>query len=130
MSMSLSKILYVEDEPSIQRLVQVALQQLGGYEVVLCSDGSEAVGLIEVDPPDFVLLDVMMPGLDGPNTLAAIRASELGGNLPIAFITAKAQPDEIQRLLDLGAVGVIVKPFNPMTLSSEVEALWQKFKQG
>jgi CheY-like chemotaxis protein len=120
----LTRILYVEDEPDIQSVAKLALEAVGGFTVEVCSSGQEALDKCAGFKPDLVLLDVMMPGMDGPTTFAALRAKPEGQDLPIAFMTAKVQPSEVVRYTDMGAIGVISKPFDPMALSDIVRGLW------
>lgn len=123
--MGLQRILYVEDEPDIQAVAKLALEMVGGFTVKICSSGDEALRDAGAFAPDMILLDVMMPGMDGPGTLAALRRIDSLKTTPVAFMTAKVQPHEIEQLIALGAVGVIAKPFDPMTLSDQVRALCQ-----
>ncbi|MEZ5510000.1 MAG: response regulator [Gammaproteobacteria bacterium] len=123
--MGLQRILYVEDEPDIQAVARLALEMVGGFTVKICSSGDEALREAAGFAPDMILLDVMMPGMDGPSTLAALRGIDSLKATPVAFMTAKVQPHEVEQLIALGAVGVIAKPFDPMTLSDQVRALWQ-----
>lgn len=120
----LRRILYVEDEPDIREIAKLALEMVGGYEVQVCSSGREALLRLQDFMPDFILLDVMMPEMDGPATLAALRAMPGMQTLPVAFMTAKAQPAEISQLQALGARGVIAKPFDPIALATQVRVLW------
>jgi len=121
---SLNRILYVEDEPDIQEVARMALEMVGGYTVQICSSGQEAVEVAPGFAPDLILLDVMMPGMDGPSTLKALREIETLSQTPVAFMTAKVQPNEIQEYIELGAINVIPKPFDPMTLSAQVAEVW------
>jgi CheY-like chemotaxis protein len=121
---NLNRILYVEDEPDIQEVARMALEMVGGYTVQICSSGQEAVEVAAGFAPDLILLDVMMPGMDGPTTLKALREIDTLSNTPVAFMTAKVQPNEIQEYVELGAINVIPKPFDPMTLSSQVAEVW------
>ena len=121
---NLKKIMYVEDEPDIQAVAQLALEAVGGYTVKLCSSGKEALGAAGEFSPDLILLDVMMPGMDGPTTLRALRTMPAVANVPVIFLTAKVQPSEVANLKSLGALDVIAKPFDPMTLSSRVLEIW------
>lgn len=123
--MGLQRILYVEDEPDIQAVARLALEMVGGFAVKICSSGDEALREAAGFAPDMILLDVMMPGMDGPSTLAALRGIDSLKATPAAFMTAKVQPHEVEQLIAQGAVGVIAKPFDPMTLSDQVRALWQ-----
>ncbi len=124
MAAPLNRILYVEDEPDIRAVAQLALEAVGGFTVEVCASGQEALDKCAGFKPDLVLLDVMMPGMDGPSTFAALRAKPEGQTLPIIFMTAKVQPAEVQRYQELGALGVISKPFDPMTLAETVRGLW------
>jgi CheY-like chemotaxis protein len=120
----LTKILCVEDEPDIQAIARMALETVGGFTVETCISGKEAVRKAPGFAPDLILLDVMMPGMDGPETLLALRALPGFEDLPVIFMTAKAMASEIQKYKDLGALDVIPKPFNPMTLSDQIKAIW------
>ena len=121
---ALRRILAVEDEADIRMVLQVALGDLAGFELELCASGADGVAAAPRFAPDLLLLDVMMPELDGPATLEALRALPTTAETPVVFLTAKVQPREIERLHQLGALGVIRKPFDPMTLADEVRALW------
>lgn len=123
---SLQKILFVEDDPDIQMVAQLALEAVGGYTVQMCSSGMEALAVAEQFAPDLILLDVMMPGMDGPMTLTELRKKPTLANTPVVFMTARVQRHEIEQYLELGAADVISKPFDPMTLSSQVAAIWTK----
>jgi two-component system, OmpR family, response regulator len=120
----LRKILYVEDEPDIQAIARLALETVGGLEVHICSSGQEALDMAEEYDPDLILLDVMMPGMDGPTTLAALREIPSLAHKPMLFVTAKVQPHEVLHYREIGALEVIAKPFNPMTLADQVRAVW------
>lgn len=122
--MELRKILAVEDEPDIRMVLELALREVGGYELKVCSSGPEALEAAPAFDPDLVLLDVMMPEMDGPQVLAALRELPETEDTPIIFLTAKVQPQEVQRFRDLGARGVIAKPFDPMRLAEEIERVW------
>lgn len=122
----LRRILCVEDDPDIQAIIAIALGDLGGFEVVTCSSGPEALERLDAVAPQFVLLDVMMPGMDGVATLAALRTLPAGATVPVAFMTAKAQRHEIDQYRQAGAIGVIVKPFDPIELADQVRALWRE----
>lgn len=121
----LKRVLYVEDEPDIQAVAKLALEMVGGFTVKVCSSGDEALCDAEGFAPDMILLDVMMPGMDGPSTLKALRAVPGLANVPVAFMTAKVQPTEVAQYISLGARAVIAKPFDPMTLADQVRAIWE-----
>lgn len=122
----LKRLLYVEDEPDIRAVAQVALQHIGGFELLVCESGEQAVREAVAFAPDLILLDVMMPGLDGPGTLRALRNLAELRAVPVAFMTAKVQPNEVTQFIAMGAVGVIAKPFDPMTLGDQVRAMWER----
>ena len=120
----LSRILYVEDDADIQAIATLALESVGGFTVQVCSSGHEALKMASAFAPDCILLDVMMPEMDGPSTYAALRALPGTATTPVIFMTAKVQPAEVLLLQDLGALGVIAKPFDAMTLADQVRTLW------
>ena len=122
---TLQRILYVEDEPDIQAVAKLALEMVGGYTVKICSSGEEALREAVAFAPDMILLDVMMPGMDGPNTLKALRELPSLATVPMAFMTAKVQPQEVARYKLLGALDVIPKPFDPMKLAAQVKKIWE-----
>lgn len=126
MTDKLVRILYVEDEPDIQTVARLALEALGGFVVEICSSGNEALQRAPGFQPQLILLDVMMPGMDGPSTLKMLRALPQFSRTPVIFMTAKVQPDEVAGYKEVGAVDVIPKPFDPMTLSSQVQAIWER----
>jgi len=121
---TLARILMVEDETDIQAVARVALEAVGGFTVCTCSSGWEALDRAPSFGADLVLLDVMMPGLDGPGTLEAMRRTPATAAVPVVFMTAKVQPQEVAHLKALGALGVIAKPFDPMALSSTIRDIW------
>ncbi len=120
------KVLVVDDEADIRRIAQLALTRIGGLEVVEARSGAEALEIARAAAPDVVLLDVMMPGMDGPETLQALRADATTAAIPVVFLTAKALETEQRRLLDLGAAGVLVKPFDPLKLAAELRAVLER----
>ena len=125
MTKPLEKILYIEDDPDIQAVARLALEQLGGFIVELCDSGQAALERFPLFRPDMVLLDVMMPGMDGPTTLRALRALPEGELTPVVIMTAKVQPQEIAQYRQLGALDVIPKPFDPLALAERVRAIWE-----
>lgn len=122
----LKRILHVEDDPSIQAVTKVALEAVGGFQVLSCSGGQEALDQVLGFAPDFILLDVMMPGMDGPQTLERLRELVDIGEVPVAFMTAKVQPGEVAHYRSLGARDVIIKPFDPMQLAAQVRQIWSQ----
>ncbi|MDH5445995.1 MAG: response regulator [Gammaproteobacteria bacterium] len=122
---TLNKILYVEDEMDIQAIAQIALENVGGFKLKICSSGQEAIDQGPDFNPDLILLDVMMPGMDGPTTLEELRKLPSLTNTPVMFMTAKVQPQEIAHFKSLGAIEVIAKPFDPMKLADTISSAWQ-----
>ncbi len=116
----------VEDDLDIQFVARMALEAVGGYTVEICSGGQQALNVVEAFGPDLVLLDVMMPDMDGPTVLQHLREREATALLPIVFMTAKAQAHEVSAYREMGALDVISKPFDPMTLSSKLAAIWSE----
>lgn len=126
---TLERILYVDDETDIRKVAKISLELVGKFELCLCSSGREAIAQAEQFKPDLILLDVMMPEMDGPTTLAALREIKALASTPVVFVTAKAQPTEIRRYRDIGAVDVFTKPFQPMELPNQLKELWQRISQ-
>jgi len=125
MSKSLARILYVEDEPDIRAIAQMALEAVGGFTVIACASGSEALASAPGANADLLLLDVMMPGMDGPSTLKALRELPATANTPVIFMTAKVQAAEVAQYRELGAIDVIHKPFDPMELAAQINRIWE-----
>jgi len=121
----LRTIVYVDDEPDIREVVQLSLELTEGLQVHTCESGEQALRMVPQLEPDLVLLDVMMPVMDGPATLQRLRSVGSLVDLPVIFMTAKAMPQEVARFLELGAVAVIAKPFDPMQLGNQVLAIWE-----
>jgi CheY-like chemotaxis protein len=119
--------MYVDDEPDIREVVSLSLGLLGGFAVHCCESGADALSKMPAVKPDLVLLDVMMPGMDGPSVLTQMRANAALSSIPVMFMTAKAMPDEVARFRALGALGVIAKPFDPMRLAEHVIAGWNEW---
>ena len=117
-----SKVLLIDDEPDLRRLAEVSLSAVGGWKVTCCASGAEGVQAALREPPDLILLDVQMPGLDGPQTLAALRQEPALAAVPVLFLTATSAAGEVASLRALGARGVVHKPFNPFTLPGQVLA--------
>jgi len=124
MPRELNRITYVEDEPDIREVAQIALEAIGGFTVDVCVNGAEAVQKAPEFGPDLILLDVMMPGMDGIETYRQLRNNPKLTNTPIVFMTANSQPSEIERYNMLGCAGVVAKPFDPVSLSDEIRTIW------
>ncbi|WP_093917471.1 response regulator [Sulfitobacter marinus] len=117
------KILHVEDDESIREIVELALEMAGGFEVVQCHSGEDALTRSLDYIPDVLLLDMMMPGLTGRQTLERLRERPEFVEIPAIFMTARAQPNEMDELRQIGAVDVISKPFDPITLGDQIKAV-------
>jgi CheY-like chemotaxis protein len=126
----LKTVLYVDDEPDIREVVQLSLGIAPQLEVHVCDSGEQALQLIPRLQPQLVLLDVMMPGMDGTATLSRMRADPMLAKIPVIFMTAKAMPQEITRFRELGAAAVIAKPFDPMLLADQVFDIWEGLGDG
>jgi len=124
--MQLEKILHVEDDESIRIIVEMALVDLSGFTLCACDSGAEAIAQVEQFAPDLILLDAMMPGMDGLQTLAKIREIFSCRNTPVVFMTARIQQSEKQQYIDAGAVAVIEKPFEATQLGDELAAIYQR----
>jgi two-component system alkaline phosphatase synthesis response regulator PhoP len=114
------RVLLIEDEDHIREIAQLSLESIAGWQVLAASGGLQGLQTASREHPDAILLDVMMPDLDGPSTLARLRADPATADIPVVFLTAKARATERQELTELGAAGVIKKPFDPMGLAGEV----------
>jgi CheY-like chemotaxis protein len=118
--MSVARIMHVDDEPDIREVVQLSLELDSELTVRSCASGLEALALIRDWVPDLVLLDVMMPNMDGPTTLANLRREPTMASVPVVFMTARVQSRELDHFRSLGAAGVLAKPFDPGTLAESV----------
>jgi two-component system, OmpR family, response regulator len=125
MDAPLVHILLIEDDPDVRTIATMALVDLGGFELEVCASGAEALATLRQASPQLILLDVMMPDMDGPMTLAEIRRLPLDPQPPVVFMTAKVQPQETQRYLRLGAAGIIAKPFDPVGLADQLRGIWR-----
>ena len=123
---NLPNILYVEDDPDIQAIAKMSLETVGGFGVLACDGGQQALEQAGRTMPELIILDVMMPGMDGPSTLEAIRRLPGGVSVPAIFMTAKVTAAEVATLIKPGVIGVIPKPFDPMALPGTVQSLWNK----
>lgn len=123
---ALKRVLHVDDEPDIREIARLALEEIGGFTVESCASGSQAIDTAPGFVPDVILLDVMMPGMSGPEVLEALRQRPETSGIPVIFMTAKVQASELEALTKLGAIGVIEKPFDPMTMSGQVAEIWDR----
>jgi CheY-like chemotaxis protein len=118
-----TKILYVDDEDDIREIAQISLELAPEFEVRSCSSGAMALVEAAEWQPDLILLDVMMPEMDGPETLKRLADIPRTASIPVVFITARTQTHEVERYRALGAAGIIAKPFDPMALANDVKQL-------
>lgn len=118
--MEIKTVLIVDDDSIIRTIVDIALSRVGKWNVVQAESGAKALELIQLHKPNLILLDVMMPGMDGPTTFNRIKEMENPLSIPVIFLTAKVQKQEVQNYCQLGAAGVISKPFDPVTLPGEI----------
>jgi CheY-like chemotaxis protein len=123
---TLKKILYAEDEDDIREIAVLAIEAIGGFECATCSSGIDVMALAYSFQPQLILLDVMMPTMDGPATLQALKQDPQLKQIPVIFLTAKIMTEEISNLKAMGAIDVIGKPFDPMTLSTQIQTIWDQ----
>ena len=121
--MVIRKVLLAEDEEDIRKVAQISLQFRGGWQVALAGDGQECLTKAASERPDVILLDCMMPRLDGYETCRRLKADPALRSIPVIFLTARAQETEVRKGLDLGAIGYLIKPFNPMSLAEEIRQI-------
>jgi two-component system OmpR family response regulator len=122
----LERVCYVEDDEDIQRIVRMSLERVGKMKVEVVGDPLVAIDAIVGFKPDLVVLDWMMPGMDGPTLFRQMQENPQTKDLPVVFMTAKATPAEMEELRSLGALGAISKPFSPKDLPEQLRALWHK----
>lgn len=119
------KILYAEDEPDVQTIVEISVWSTSNNEIKTCQNGKLLLECVEEYKPDLILLDVMMPEMDGPTTYKSLQLNEKTKDIPVIFITAKAQTHEVQLFKETGVIGVITKPFDPVSLCSDIQKIWE-----
>lgn len=118
--MAAKRILVIDDEEDIREVAQLSLEMVGGWEVVTAGSGSEGIALAKIEQPDAILLDVMMPDMDGPATFTQMQLYLETQQIPVIFLTAKVQATDRHRFAELGVAGIIAKPFDPMNLANQV----------
>ncbi len=126
---ALSRIMYVDDDPDLRAIAEISLRDLGGFAVELCGSGEEALRKAADFKPQIVLLDVMMPGMDGIETFKRLHELPQTADTPIVFVSARVQSHEVHAYLALGAAGVIPKPFDPLQLGEQAQALWSEYHE-
>ena len=123
---ALKTVLCIDDQSDLLLLIELWLGKFAGIDVRTCTSGRAALKLAADSPPDLVLLDMMMPDLDGLATLAALRANPATAHLPVILMTADDAPDVEDRLEEMGVLGILTKPFNPLALRKSVASLWAR----
>jgi len=123
----LKHIVCIDDDENILLVARLALKTMGGYRVSAFSDSWNALREVRHLRPDMILLDAIMPGMDGPTVLKTLRENMEVSNIPIFFLTAKTAPEDAEYFLSIGADGVLNKPFDPMTLAKQVKELWEQW---
>lgn len=122
----LRQIMHVDDDPDIRELTRMSLELIGGYDVHQCVSARAALDDLQNMRPDLILLDVMMPDMDGPSLVVQLRGAQDLRDLPVVYMTAKSDASATSTLDGPGVLGVVTKPFDPMTLPQQLERLWQK----
>ncbi len=117
------KVLLVDDEADIRKIGQLSLQAVGKFETLLASNAAEGIEIARAEQPDLILMDMMMPGMDGLEALAKLQSLPDVKHIPVIFVTAKVQQHEVEHYLSVGAIGVIQKPFDPMLMPDEVRRI-------
>ncbi|KAA0694091.1 response regulator [Halopseudomonas laoshanensis] len=118
----LERILHIDDQKGMLEIARIALEIIGGFSLRSCSSGAEGLAQLDAFEPQLILLDVSMPGMDGPATLARLRQLPAWADTPVVFTATRAQEQDAQHLP--GVVGMLIKPFDPMTLADQVNAIW------
>lgn len=119
--MEINKVLLVDDDKNVRLIVQMSLE--GEWDLVIADSGQKALELAQSEMPDLILLDMMMPGMDGRQTLSKLKDSIELAKIPVIFMTAKVQSHEVEEYLKLGVAGLITKPFDPLTLADEIRQI-------
>lgn len=122
----LNKIMYAEDEPDIRMIVQVAIEATSPCQIAFAENGQDLLDKVEDFMPDLIMLDVMMPEMDGPTALKKLRENPATKDIPVIFMTAKAQVHELEELKSLGVVDVLTKPFDPIQLYTNIKEIWDR----
>jgi CheY-like chemotaxis protein len=122
------KVLCIDDERDILKIARFSLERIGHFDVESCQSGMEAITRVDAIQPDIILLDVMMPGMDGFETFKILHDMPVVAKTPVVFMTAKVQPTEIDGYMRMGIAGVIAKPFDPVALPETVRELWHSFQ--
>ncbi len=122
----LNKILYVDDDHDILKIARLSLEKKGGFTVRTCDSGKKALEEVTAFQPDLIILDVVMPDMDGSRTMAELQKIPGVADIPVFFMTSRLHPDELDFYEKLGISGVLAKPFHPLEISNRVRGLWEK----
>lgn len=122
----LKRILYAEDEHDVQTIVEISVWSTSNYQIKICDNGKLLLDCVEEYNPDLILLDVMMPEMDGVTTLKNLKSNIKTRDIPVIFITAKAQTHEVSAFNESEVIGIITKPFDPMNLCSQIKEIWER----
>jgi len=117
------RILIIDDEDDIRQVAALSLETVAGWDVIVANSGAQGLLRAEEHMPDAILLDVMMPGMDGPTTFRELRKNPATAKIPVLLLTAKVQGADQRRFADLGVEAVLLKPFDPLTLSTQMEEI-------
>ena len=123
----LKKILYAEDDTDIQTIVSTIIEAMSPYDLKICYNGRILLDCVEEFEPDLILLDVMMPEMNGPDTFKKLTENPKTKDIPVIFMTAKAQVHEVKAMLESGILGIITKPFDPMQLVASIDEYWKEY---
>ncbi|HEY9904780.1 MAG TPA: response regulator [Candidatus Sericytochromatia bacterium] len=121
--MATKRVLVIDDEDGIREIIQICLEAAAGWEVFTAASGSEGLANAQSTQPDAILLDVMMPDMDGPTTFRQLQANAATQHIPTILLTAKAKISEQQQFIDLGVTGVITKPFKALDLVNQIRQI-------
>lgn len=117
------RVLIIDDEDDIRQVAALSLETVAGWDVIVASSGAQGIQRAQEHQPDAILLDVMMPGMDGPTTFRELRKNPATAKIPVLLLTAKVQGPDQRRFADLGVEAVLLKPFDPLTLSTQMEQI-------
>jgi CheY-like chemotaxis protein len=117
------RILIIDDEEDIRQVAALSLETVAGWEVVMANSGAQGLARAVDYQPDAILLDVMMPGMDGPSTFRELRKNPATARIPVLLLTAKVQSTDQRRFADLGVEAVLFKPFDPLTLATQISSV-------
>lgn len=124
-SITFQRVLIADDEPDILEISRIALETVGGFEVLVCSSGEELLERLSAFQPDLVIVDVLMPDMTGPEVFEEIRRRPNFDDVPVIYLTGVVQEEELDDLRKTGVADIILKPFDPMALADRINAVWK-----